>query len=272
MLASMGDTLTLQFSSKDRQDLEAWKTTVSSGEVSIDREQDNGSMKRQVITFPAIEASTAKTREAVEQALEEGNSVPRGREVSLPEELIESAKSSFIASGGNISEVASLYDLTPEAVLRLASQENWPVYGGGTKAIESKSKAQLTSLQIKLWHKIEYMLNALDVEKKHKEDIVQYRVHSEYVEPLASRSSAFKVLMDQYMRVSTLLEPEVFANDPDGANYHARAARGESYPGGIEGVNREMADFLGQVVVGIADRIKDKELKGYGDIIDARAQ
>ncbi len=112
----------------------------------------------------------------------------------------------------------------------------------------------------------------MEVEKKTKDDIVQYRSNSIYVEPLASRSSSFKVLMDQYMRVSTLLEPEVFAADPDGTNFHARSARAENYPGGIEGVNREMADFLSEIVVGVADKIKDRELRGYGEIIDARAE
>ncbi len=89
--------------------------------------------------------------------------------------MVENAKATFIASGGNISEVAALYDLTPESVLRLATQENWPVYGGSTKVNESMSKAQLTILKDKLWKKIDKMLDSMEVEKKTKDDIVQYR-------------------------------------------------------------------------------------------------
>lgn len=271
----MNEILTIPFSSRDERNLREWKRAVANLSSLDNGKKDKkpySLINRHVVNLPAIEASTEKNQEAVEKALKEGDKLPRGSHVKLPKEVIEGAKAAFIASGGNLSEVASLYDLTPEAVLRLASQEEWPVYSGSTKVTESKSKGQLTILRDKLWRRLETMLDAMDVEKKAKNDIVQYRAYSEYVEPLASRSSAFKTLMDQYMRVSTLLEPELFVDDPDSSNFHARTARGQDYPGGIEGVNREMADFLSEVVVGIADKINERELKGYGQIIDARAQ
>jgi hypothetical protein len=228
-------------------------------------------LERHTIVMPAIKTGSRKSAQAVEQALKTGKPVPRTLANTLPPEILEGAKAAFISTGGNISEVASMYDLTPQSVLELAKTEEWPVYGGSTKVVQAKGRAQLIILRDKLWARIEKVLDSINIEEKDKQDIVQHRLNSEYVEPLASRNSVFKNLMDQYMRVQTLLEPEFFANDPDGSNFQARKAREESYPGGIEGVNREMADFFSQVVVGIADRLKDRELNGYSHVVDTGA-
>ena len=260
--------ITVEFTETDARDLAEFKEAVS-GTTSRVKEP----MQRHIVTLPRVEASTEEITEGVEKALEEGKQLPRGMEVKLPPEVIEGAKAAWTASGGNTSEVAALYDLTPESVVRLASQENWPIYNGTTKLSESKSRGQLKSLQAKLWNRIESVLDSIDIEEKAKEDITQHRLNSQYVEPLASRSSAFKVLMDQYMRVSTLLEPELFSEDPDPSNFHANRARNS--PSNVKEVNREIADFFSQVVVGIHDRVTEKaeqEREGYGNIIDARAQ
>lgn len=229
------------------------------------------SMERQAIVMPDIKAGSERATKEVEAALEDSKPLPRTLVTRLPPEIVEGAKAAFIATGGNISEVASMYDLAPQAVLEMAKSEEWPVYGGSTKVVEARGRSQLIILRDKLWSRVEKLLDSLDIEKKSKQDIVQHRVHSEYVEPLASRNSTFKTLMDQYMRVQTILEPETFAADPDGSNFHARKAQEEAYAGGIEGVNREMADFFSQVVVGIADRLKERELTGYSHVIDTRA-
>ena len=293
----MGETLEIPFSDRDAEDLDAFRELVNSpgpftqedAEIFTAPEEtftfedespptsqksDRPRMDRQTVTLPQIEASTDKTRAAVEEALETGARTPKGSSVKLPSDLIESVKAAFTSTGGNISKVAAMYDLTPEAVMRLAAQEEWAVYEGSNDALDSASKGQLQSLKDRLWKRIEHFLDSIEVEEKQKYDIVQYRTESRYVEPLAARNSTFKVLMDQYMRVGAILEPELYGADPDGANYNARRAREEQYPGGIEGVNREMADFLSQVVVGIHDRIqgREKEMEGYGQIIDARAQ
>lgn len=265
----MTTSLVIPFSKQDQRDLAEFKEAVSPEPKKTVSKDDN--LQRHIIEMPEIEVSTESAKRTVEDALETQKPLPRGKALKLPPEIVEGAKAAFISSGGNLSEVAALYDLTAEAVLRLANQEQWPVYDGTTKLHQSKSKNQLLSLQAKLWSKIEVMLDSMDIETKAKDDLTQHRAYSEYVEPLASRSSAFKTLMDQYMRVSTLLEPEIFSDDPDAGNYHARKAKAEKYAGGIEGVNREIADFFSQVVVGIADRIADKDMKGYGGtIIDGR--
>lgn len=278
MLPGMAETLEIPFSTRDKRALDEWKKLLDSEEEQekfadwLEESTKEEPLQRDVITLPAIEASTEKTREEIEEALERGEPLPKHGAVKLPKEMVENAKAAFIATGGNISQVAQMYDLTNEAVLRLASQENWPVYGGGTSSSQSMSKAQLTTMRDKIWKRIEIMLDAMEVEEKKKLSLVQHRSNSRYVEPLSARSQAFKILMDQYMRISTILEPETFSDDPDGSNMHARKARESQYPGGVEGVNREMADFLSEVVVGVADKIKERELQGYGDVIDARVE
>lgn len=260
----MGETITVEFTEQDKKDLVLWKKAV---EEATTPSEDN--MTRHRIQMPEVSASTPRMTESLEEALDEGKPVRMERAMKLDPQIIEGAKAAFTASGGNISEVAALYDLTPDTVMKLAHQEQWPIYGGGTKAVDSKSHAQLRSLAKKLWKRIEVMLDAMDVEQKKKDDITQHRLHSEYVEPLSSRSSAFKTLMDQYMRVMTILEPETFAVDTDGTNIHARRAKDSAHPGGIEGVNRELANFFSEVVIGVADRARERsELDGYGQIID----
>jgi hypothetical protein len=228
--------------------------------------------KRQTLVMPEITTGTPKKRKEVEEALQTGARISKSSSLKLPPEIIEGAKAAFTATGGNISEVASLYDIEPTAVLTLAVEEGWSVYGGSVKAVEARGRQQLIILRDKLWARIEKLLDSIEIEKKDKADLVQHRAFSEYVEPLASRNATFKTLMDQYMRVSTLLEPEVFADDPDATNFNARKAREGAHPGGIEGVNRELADFFSEVVVGIADKIKDRELNGYSHVIDTRGQ
>lgn len=259
----MDTSIEIEFSTEDEKDLREFKSVVN--------EPSNHSLTRHVIELPDINSSRAETRAAVEEALE-GSGLANQATFKLPDDVMEGAKSTFIATGGNVSEVAALYDLTPESVVRLAARENWPVYGGGTKVIQGKSKSQLLTLQTTLWRKLESMLDSLEVEQKKKDDIVQHRYNSMYVEPLSARSSAFKSLMDQYMRISTILEPELFSADPDDTNYTARKARSQTHPGGIEGVNREMADFFAQVVVGVADKIKERDLEAYGSVIDMRVE
>jgi hypothetical protein len=256
----MDETLTIEFSESDAEKLRAYKGASGSP-----------GLERYTLVMPEIKTGSKRVTAEVEKALKTSKPLPSTLAAKLPVEILEGAKAAFVATGGNISEVASMYDLSPQAVLRLAKEEDWTVYRGSTKAVEAAGRAQLIILRDKLWARIEKVLNALDIESKDKADIVQHRLNSVYVEPLASRNSLFKNLMDQYMRVQALLEPEIFANDGDGTNFNARRAREHDYPGGIEGVNREMADFFSEVVVGIADKLKDRELNGYSHVIDTRA-
>lgn len=260
----------IEFSERDMIDLQEFKN-----EVGRERYSDTGSDKsidRHVLDIPEVDFGTDKDREKINKALEEGTPLPRSQSVKLDPELIEHIKSSFIASGGNLAEISSMYDLTPEAVMRLAVQEEWTIYGGSHKAVEAHSQHRLRALQQKLWVKIEAFLDSMEVEEKDKTDLVQYRTESKYVEALSNRNSAFKNLLDQYMRIGAILEPELYGNDPDNSNGPARKAQEESHPGGIEGLNREIAEFLSDVVVGVSDRVREKEMKGYGQIIDARAK
>ncbi len=81
MLLCMDETLTLQFSSKDQRDLAEWKSAV----YHLDKEltKMNDGMKRQVVSLPAIEASTKKTEQAVEQSLRDGSQLPKNGTVAV---------------------------------------------------------------------------------------------------------------------------------------------------------------------------------------------
>lgn len=263
----------IQFSRKDKTDLREFKQMIGRSDFVFEDEEtpSKKSVERTIIEIPEITFGTDEDRRKIEEGLENGERIPRSRGVRLPPEVIEHVKSSYIATGGNVSEVSALYDLTPEAVVRLAVQEGWTLYGGSHKALEPQSRNRLKSLQEKLWYKIEAFLDSMEVEDKDKNDIVQHRLQSKYVEALSNRNSAFKNLMDQYMRIGAILEPELYGLDPEGSTAAHARARGEYHPGGIEGVNREIANFFAEVVVGVADRTRDRELKGYGQIIDARA-
>ena len=269
MLGRMDDTLTIQFSKQDADQLRSYKEAIDG---PLETEPSSGApMQRHSIVMPEVTAGTKRATAEVEDALESGNRLRRTLAASLPKEILEGAKAAFIATGGNISEVASMYSLAPQSVLLLAQEESWAVYAGGTKVVQSMGRSQLMIMRDKLWAKIEVVIDSLEIEKKKKKDLTQHRAYSEYVEPIASRNAVFKNMMDQYMRIQTLLEPEFFANDPDSSNFQARRARESQYPGGIEGVNREMADFFSEVVVGIADKLKDRDLNGYSHLIDTSA-
>lgn len=267
----------IYFSETDVNDLQEFKDEIGRQRITdgedffVFVDPPDKSVERTVIEIPEVTFGTEEDREDIERALNEGTALPRSGSVKLSPELIEHVKSSYIATGGNVSEVANLYDLTPEAVLRLAVQQNWTLYGGSHKALEPQSRNRLRAIQEKIWVKIEAFLDSMEVETKTKKDITQHRLQSKYVEALSNRNSAFKNLMDQYMRIGAVLEPELFANDPESSNAHARSARENIHPGGIEGVNRDMANFFADVVVGVADKIKEREMEAYGQIIDARA-
>lgn len=215
------------------------------------------------IVLPSL---TVEPEEVIQQAVSGklGKAILR-----LPREKKEAIKATFISSGGNISQCVREHDVTYQMVVKLAEKEDWPVYGGGTTSAEKGNKTRLIRLQSQLEAKMLALLGSMEVEKKQIDDIVEKRSMSKYVEPLASRNSAFKTVFDSWMRVSTLLEPEIYGYDGGNTNHVARNMRASGHPdalGGVEGVNREIADFLGRVAVGMADELKRRE----SNVIDHR--
>lgn len=188
------------------------------------------------------------------------NEAAPGHGVTLPAELIEAAKATFISSGGNVAEVVRVHDLAPTTVTRLAAKNDWPVYGDGTTSAERSRKTRLHNLADMLENRLFQLADSMGVEKKEVQDITEKGMGSRYVAALNQRSSAFSAVFDRYMRVMALLEPEVFAADDDPSNPMAarvRAKQGRDALGGVDGVDRRLAEFAARVAVSTLEAQRD---------------
>jgi len=193
-------------------------------------------------------------------ALPDINDVAPGVGLSLPPDLIEAAKATFTASGGNVAEVVRVHELTPETVKRLAAKNDWPVYGSGTSIAERSRKTRLETLATTLENRLFQLADAMGVETKDVYDITEKGLGSRYVAPLTQRSSAFSAVFDRYMRVMALLEPELFGQDDDPSNPVAAKIRQRNQRdalGGVDGVDRQLADFAARVAVSAVQASQD---------------
>lgn len=193
------------------------------------------------------------------------------RKTTLPASKLEAAKATFTASGGNIAEVARAHDLTTRKVTQLAAKYNWPVYGAGTSVVERQSKTRLATLASVLENRLFQLADAMGVETKDVKDITEKGLGSRYVAPLTQRSSAFSAVFDRYMRVMALLEPEVFGHDDDPSNPVAakiRARENRDALGGVDGVDRRLAEFAARVAVStLAEHEASRTVDA--DVVDA---
>lgn len=228
---------------------------------SVVRRPDAMSRSREDLADPELESLLPDVNEAAP-----------GRGISLPGELLEACKATFIATGGNISEVARTHDLTPEAIKKLAVKHDWPVYGEGMTSAAKGRKHRLEQLAGVLENRLFQLADAMGVEKKDVLDITEKGLGSVYVAPLTQRSSAFGAVFDRYMRVMALLEPELFGQDDDPSNPVAakiRQRQNRDALGGVDGVDRRMAEFAARVAVGVAELSRHP---GRGEIIDVEAE
>lgn len=183
---------------------------------------------------------------------------------------LEAAKATFTASGGNLSTVARTHDLAPDVVKKLAAKHDWPVYGDGFASSEKTRKTKLENLAEVLEQQMTEMLRSLKVETKEVEDFADKQRWSEYVSTLSQRSSAFNALFDRWMRVMTLLEPETFGGDTDPSNHAAAKIRQKAHEdalGGVDGINRQLADFAARVAVGVVDHMGRRD-EISGEVVD----
>lgn len=187
---------------------------------------------------------------------------------------LEAAKATFTATGGNVATVARTHDLAANVVKKLAAKHDWPVYGDGVASSEKTRKAKLENMAATLERQVFGMLDAMDVETKDVEEFADKGKWSRYVASLSQRSSAFSALFDRYMRVMTLLEPELFGADDDPSNTAAARMRQKAHTdalGGTEGINRQMADFAARVAVGVVDHMTARD-KVTGEVINVEAE
>lgn len=199
------------------------------------------------------------------------DTAPQG--TPLPPELIEAAKATFTASGGNISEVCRVHDLSPQKVMQLAHVYSWPVYGEGVSSAERSRRGRLEQLAHTLEKRLHEIGESLGVEKKALDDVTEKGLNSKWVAPLNQRSSAFGVVFDRYMRVMALLEPELFGADDDPSNPVAAKVRQKQQRdslGGVDGVNRQLAEFAARVAVGTVSAM-EAERADRAEVIDVHA-
>lgn len=205
---------------------------------------------------------------ALERLLPSVEELAPGQGMSYPPELLEAAKATFTSSGGNIAEVARTHNLTTGVVTRLAAKHDWPIYGSGV-GLESKSrKTKLTAIAEMLENRLFQLTDAMGIEKKQLQDVTEKGLQSVYVAPLNQRSTAFSAVFDRYMRVMALLEPELFGNDDDPSNPVAAKLRQRQHRdalGGVDGVDRQMAEFAARVAVATIEA----QRPGSGEVIDA---
>lgn len=227
--------------------------------------------------IPRDKMSRSRTelpREELARLLPAVNDAAPGQGVSLPQERIEAAKATFIATGGNVAEVARCHDLTPGAVTKLAHEHDWPVYGEGMTSAEKSRKSRLLNLADLLENRLFQLADAMGVEKKDIEDITEKGLQSVYVAPLTQRSSAFSAVFDRYMRVMALLEPELFGNDDDPSNPVAARIRQRNQRdslGGADGVDRQMAEFAARVAVATV-QAREAMQRGQAEVIDVEPE
>jgi len=206
---------------------------------------------------------------ALEKLLPSVEEAAPGSGVTYPPEMLEAAKATFTSSGGNVAEVSRVHNLHTATVTRLAAKHEWPVYGHGT-SVESKSKrTKLMTIAGVLENKLFQLTDAMGIEKKQLLDVTEKGLNSQYVAPLNQRSTAFSAVFDRYMRVMAILEPELFAADDDPSNPVAAKIRQKQHRdalGGVDGVDRRMADFAARVAVATLDAV---QRPGAGEVIDA---
>lgn len=189
--------------------------------------------------------------EAAQDALLEGRSFSKAPRVAVPPDQAEAIRATYVSNGGNVAMVARVHDVAPRVIATLASEQDWPVYGDGDTHSDKSRKTRLRNMHDKLEQRVNDLLESMEVETKAREDIAEKGVNSKYVAALSQRSGAFKNAFDAYVRVGAMLMPELYdrASQPMSANGLRRNS------GGVEGVNREIEDFIARVSVGLANEI-----------------
>lgn len=217
--------------------------------ADVDGDGDGGGR----VTIPAL-VPPSKEELDVDGAIAEAG--VRVSKETMPPQLYEAVKSTWVATGGNVSRTANMHDLAVTTVRDMAAKDEWPVYGDGYTSVEKQSKGQLENAAERLYRGWTGMLESMEVETKAIDDIADKRRNSVYVEPLTARNAAFRDLFDRWLKVMERLEPEVFGDE-----------RVESVT--VEGIDRALSEFVSGIVVGVADRYRERELEREIDVVDA---
>lgn len=211
---------------------------------------------------PTLDLPNGVDREAMQDALLEGAPLPQRALVVEPEKVL-AARQAWVTHGGNVAAVVRDTGLSANVVARLAGEHDWPLYGDGDSKSEKGQRTRLRRLHADLEQQMVELLGSLGVESKQVDDVIDKGLGSEYVAPLSQRSSAFKTVFDAYCKVGTMIAPEVFdVGALDGSGIRQRH-------GGVAGADRDLADFMANFTVQVADRISQLD-RGEQAVIDVR--
>lgn len=186
-----------------------------------------------------------------------------GTKLDQQPERYEDAKTAYAATYGNASRAARLVGLHPDTLRQYASRDNWPNVPTPSKhpktTAQKASRSHVEHLASLFEARMYGMIDSLVVEEKERVDIAEKGLLSSYVAPLSQRSTAFKIIFDSWMRLKTILEPEMFGFDEGKNNPHAaRLQRQKELMGGAEGIERQLAAFFAgiNVTADLGDRGK----------------
>lgn len=205
------------------------------------------------------------TKDELEEALLSGASLPVPTDRGITADEVQAAKQAWVTHAGNVAAVCRATGLTVKQVTGLASEHDWPLVGDGASKTDKSTKTRLENLHDKLERQMVELLDSLGVEKKARKDLNEKGLQSRYVASLSQRSSSFKQVFDAYCRVGEMIAPETFERGVVDAN-GVRSATG-----GLTGADRDLADFVSRVSVGIADEIsrRDRGSEAYDDVVEA---
>ena len=224
-------------------------STLDLGDIDLDPAMD-----------PLSSVAAGKSKEQLQDALLEGSKLPINPASRVDKDTSQAAKQSYITHSGNVAAVSRDTGLTPRVVHALAADHDWPLYGDGDTKGDKSTKTRLRRLHSKLEEQLFDLLDSLSVETKQKDDLVEKGLESEYVASLSQRSGAFKQVFDSYCKVGSMIAPETF----DTGAVDAHGVRAQT--GGLSGADRDLADFVARVAVGVADQTRRI---GSGEIIEA---
>lgn len=202
---------------------------------------------------PLSDLAAGQSNDALQQALLEGSALPVQPVNAVSKDDEQAARQSYITHGGNVAAVARDTGLSPRVINRMAADLDWPLYGDGDSQSEKNTKTRLRRLHDRLEMQMLELLDSLGVEEKDAHTLIEKGAGSEYVASLSQRSGAFKQVFDAYTRVGSMIAPEVF----DVGSVDSSGVRQRS--GGMAGADRDLADFMARVTVGIADEINRRD-------------
>lgn len=173
-------------------------------------------------------------------------------------ELYEEVKAAYLSAGGSAYRAARLTGVAPSTVSRYAQRDEWPQalqpHTVKTGA-ETSGQARLRHLADTLWARVMEMAEAMIIETKHPGEPTEKRLGSQFLESLSQRSGAFKAVFDAFTSVMEKLEPETYGRAGWGGprDTAATARPQQRIEGGIDGIDRQLADALTAAVRGAAE-------------------